>query len=211
MSLSRSRVAVLAAVLTPALGLAATVAPSALGASAAHEKTPAAARVAAAAPTTTLTLKVTGCEGCEIGLTSWIKGTPFSSAYGVTPRKVVDGTVVFTVPTSRTRGLVMSLQAPFAGHLQAQPLVALHYSGIGVGSPVSATQAAAGKAAHVCFAGTAESALTVAVKVGRTTGSSPQGEKVVAPRAFAAVSQPFIGTSQRTSNGVVYAQETVAC
>lgn len=210
MSLSRSRAAVLAAVMTPAVALAAAVAPSALGAPAVHEKTPTAAR-AAAAPTTTLTLKVTGCEGCEIGLTSWTKGTPASSAYGVTPRKVVDGTVVFEVPTSRTRGLVMSVQAPFAGHLEAQPLVALHYSGIGVGSPVSAPQAAAGKAAHVCFAGTAEPALTVAVKVGRTTGYSPQGAKVVAPRAFAAVSQPFIGTSQKTLNGVVYAQETVAC
>lgn len=210
MSLSRSRGAVLAAVLTPALGLAATVAPSALGASVAHEKTPTAAR-AAAAPTTTLTLNVTGCEGCEIGLTSWTKGTPASSAWSAEPQKVVDGTAVFAVPTSRTRGLVLSVDAPFAGALEAQPLVALHYSGIGVGSPVSATQAAAGKAAHVCFAGTAEPALTIAVKVGRTTGYSPQGEKVVAPRAFAAVSQPFIGTSMKTSNGVVYTQEAIAC
>ncbi|MBZ5733412.1 hypothetical protein K8Z61_02785 [Nocardioides sp. TRM66260-LWL] len=166
---------------------------------------------AAAAPLTKVTLKVSNCEGCSFAPTSAVEGASVFQTWSAEPRTVQDGTVTFTVPTWRTRGLVFAVDAPWAGRYGAQPLVTMHESGAKVGSAVTATQAATAKAGHVCFAGTASRSITLAVKVGRVTLKDERGRASVQPRAFAAVTQPYLGDSRRTDGGVVFTQETVFC
>ena len=74
----------------------------------------------AASPTTTITLKVTGCEGCTIGVQRAITGgnpskiTPAKPTFWEgTPVKVKSGVATLKVPTANTSGMSFTIAAPW--------------------------------------------------------------------------------------------------
>src|SRR5690348_763728 len=107
-----------ARVLTAALTI--PLAAALLGGSLTDLSSSAAARPAA--PRTHLTLKVTGCEGCQIGLTQALNGR--RKVWQAKGRTVKDGSVSWSIPTSRTHGLSITVLAPWDGGAGYVPTVA---------------------------------------------------------------------------------------
>lgn len=180
------------AALAPALGLAATAAPSSTG-------------TAASVSTTKVTLAVTGCDGCTLQLHQELEGR--TTTYDSSAQKVVDGKASWTVPTAATHGLSITVDAPWDGGVGAVPVVAFRYSGRQVGSPVTATQAKAARGGTGCFAGTAERTLTLPITVVRIPATNPPGDPIVTPVAFTAVTEPWIGGTQRAFHGQLATQD----
>ena len=87
---------------------------------------PAAVAAPGERPTTRLVLKVSGCEGCRVLPSSSVDaGKVWQAAAGT----VRDGRVVFDVPTKRTRGLRLVLDAPWEGETGGVAHVVMRYQG----------------------------------------------------------------------------------
>jgi hypothetical protein len=164
-----------------------------------------------AQPKTTVTLTVRGCEGCELQLQSWLEGETTGS-WASRPKEVVDGTVSWKVPTWRTEGLSIGLaDVPWADErLNAQPLVAMRYSGFKPGERVSYADAHSARKGTVCFAGTEEDALDLTVKVKPVKADGIGGE-VRAPMGWVVETQEWLRPMNRTNHGVLATQDVPFC
>ncbi len=105
-----------------------------------------------AAPTTKLTLQVTGCNGCHLRLTQALNGR--EKVWQSKQHTVEDGTVSWTVPTKRTHGLSITVLAPWDGGAGYVPAVVFRYAGEKVGDQVTNAVAKTKKRASSCWAGT---------------------------------------------------------
>ena len=81
----------------------------------------------AAPPTTQLTLQVSDCDGCTIGVASYLQGS--MDVWSAKPKKVKEGSVTFEVPTVQTTGLSITVRAPWEGATGYVTNVALRYQG----------------------------------------------------------------------------------
>ncbi|MBK9739403.1 MAG: peptidoglycan-binding protein [Actinobacteria bacterium] len=132
---------------------------------------------------TTIVLKVSGCDGCVL--------TPRSvrqTTSGMTPYldwkgpalTVTDGGASFVIPTANTRGMSIEIAAPWAsGDLGAVPLIALSK-----GRP-SEYDPSAREGVH-CWKGTTASQAVLPINVRRETVGAMGGGKAVAPNAYLA-------------------------
>lgn len=141
------------------------------------------APTAMAAPdggTTTITLRVSGCEGCTLRPKAWLQeesgAQPWASWNGPKLR-VRKGKATFTVPTAYTNGLSLEIRAPWMkGDIGAVPLVALSQ-----GTP-SADDPTFIEGNH-CWTGTTASTAQLAITVRKVTVDG-MGGKAVAPMAY---------------------------
>ena len=123
----------------------------------------AAPAAADAAPMTQLTLKVPACDGCTVGVASYLQGS--MDVWSAKPKKVEGGTVTFAVPTAATAGLSITVRAPWEGATGYVTNVALRYKGQQPGDKVGFTAARASTRASGCWAGTTEDTAAIKVEV----------------------------------------------
>ena len=164
--------------------------------------------VAEAAPTTRLTLQVPDCDGCTIGVASYLQGS--MDVWSAESRKVKDGSVTFAVPTDRTAGLSITVRAPWEGATGYVTNVALRYQGQQPGDKVGFTAARASTRASGCWAGTTEDAVTIKVKVRRVQVEG-YGGKVPGTLAWAPVTQDWLRPLVPAWHGVVGTQDVMPC
>ena len=161
-----------------------------------------------AAATTTLTLKFPTCEGCTVGVASFVLGT--DDAWSAKAKKVKDGVVRFAVPTDRTDGLSITVRAPWEGATGYVTNVALRYKGQQPGDKVGFVAARASSKASGCWAGTTQDAATIRVKV-RKVQVEGYGGKVPGSIAWATVTQDWLRPLVDTWHGVVGTQDVMPC
>lgn len=166
----------------------------------------------AADPTTTITFRVTGCEGCVL----WGATTPESGAIYQAPKaRVRGGVATATVPTAQTRGMYFSVDAPWKVLINAQPLLVFQYKGQPVGERTTRPQAIAAKRASACWAGTTSPAVELRVVVHRVRmpafdpGGSAKTTQV--PMAYVVPTQEAMVPFWPLVKGVLATQNSVAC
>jgi hypothetical protein len=200
-----SRVASAALAIAIALSvLAATTTGTATGSAAAAEGSSYAAK-----SWTKVAFTVSGCEGCRLRLTQARDGR--KNVWQSKSRTVTDGLVTWRVPTSRTRGLSVTVLAPWDGGAGYVPTVAFRYAGTDVGDTVTNATAKSKKRASACWAGTTRSAVTVPITVVRADGVTPTGQRIKTPRAFASVTQRWDQPMERVRRGISGTQDVVFC
>lgn len=137
--------------------------------------------VAAAAPsgTTTVTVRVTGCEGCVLRPMSAQQDADMDlKLWRGKPATVTGGMIRYQIPTRFTEGMSLEINAPWArGEVGAQLLVALSE-----GYP-SEYDSSYIEGEH-CWAGTQSRRATITVKVVRERGQSMSGGTAVYPLAW---------------------------
>jgi hypothetical protein len=200
---SRVRTALAAAL---AAGLPAALAAALLGGSLAA---PSSAAAHPAPPRTHLTLKVTGCEGCHIGLTQALDGR--RKVWQAKGRTVKDGTASWNIPTSRTHGLSITVIAPWDGGAGYVPTVAFRYAGERVGAPVTNAIAKRKHRASACWAGTTSDAATLPITVVHARSTNPPGDPIRTPRAFTSVTQDWETPMERAWHGISGTQDATYC
>jgi hypothetical protein len=162
-----------------------------------------------ATPHTHLTLAVTGCNGCHLRLTQAIDGR--REVWQSRSRTVRHGSVAWTLPTSRTHGLSITVLAPWDGGAGYVPTVAFRYAGERVGDRVTNATAASERRASACWAGTASSTARIAVTVVHARSTNPPGDPIRTPRAFTTVTQPWDGPMYRAWHGISGTQDATYC
>ena len=166
-----------------------------------------------ATPTTQLTLEMPGCDGCTVGVASYLYGTGSDAPLiwdDAKPKKVVDGEVTFAVPTDRTEGLSITVRAPWEGATGYVTNVVLRYKGEQTGDRVGFKAARAAKRATSCWAGTTEDADTIKV-VARKVTVAGYGTQVPGTIAYAKVTQDWLRPLVNTFHGVVGTQDLMPC
>jgi hypothetical protein len=167
--------------------------------------------VAAAEPTTTITMNVNGCNGCTITPVQAVTGA--ADVWTGSGGKVTGGSVVLTVPTARTVGMSFNLDASWQVDINAIPVIVTQYQGFQPGQRVTRQQAMAAKRATACWAGTAEPAVTLRLTVRRVwLPGFPEGtRRTKAPLAWLVPTAASTGGFSRTSRGVIAQQEAWYC
>lgn len=152
---------------------------------------------------TKVTVKTKGCKTCKVRLTeNRGGGAAWSSGW----EKGKKGTTHFTVPTSRTHGLTVQVEAPWEKKQKKTAEVVMRYKGQGVGDKVSAKEAQKAKKATSCYAGTTASDLTFTAKVKK----SKTGSKVAA-RAWVIKTQKFDKPIRKAPKGVLTTKKPTKC
>ena len=166
----------------------------------------------AASASTTITLKVTGCEGCTIGVQRAITGgnpskiSPAKPTFWEgTPAKVKGGIVTFKVPTANTSGMSFTITAPWESGTNYVSNIVLG-SAVPVGSAVTASQQAATTKATACWAGTKKTTATITVQVTKAISGG-----ATAARAWATPTVATVGTLADTTDGTLGNQEAYYC
>lgn len=162
-----------------------------------------------APPRTQLTLQVTGCEGCEIGLTQALNGR--RKVWQAPSRTVEDGSAEWSIPTSRTHGLSITVLAPWDGGGGYVPTVAFRYPGARVGDGVTNRFAKTKKRASACWAGTESGEATLEIKVVHARSTNPPGEPIRTPRAFTSTTQDWEKPMERAFHGISGTQDATYC
>ena len=199
------RLANAAALLVTTSILAAAVAPAASGAPTTRPE---------AAPRTTVTLVVAGCDGCTVGMQRAINTnstiTPHRPTYwNGRKAKVTAGRVTFSVPSAYTAGMTFTISTPWEGGTGFVANIVLGDSTTG-GKPVSVTKAKSRKMATACWAGTSSATATIRVRVTRVTVEG-YNEPATAPLAWASPTVPTVGPLDKTFSGTMGNQEAYYC
>lgn len=170
----------------------------------------------AIADTTTLTFKVTNCDGCTISAQTWVlddwEDVNHSRPQFDHKQVVVrSGSATMRVPTEVTRGMAFSMHR---GRLWVmyEPWVALHYRGQPIGSHVSARQASAAKRGSYCWAGTTKARVTLRLGYSRWQEDQPVGS--YAERVWSKTTLPTWRDREnmlRTPHGILGTQNPPFC
>lgn len=116
---------------------------------------------------TTLTLRVSGCDGCTIS--AW---TPTVSSTGgptVTAR-VKDGVATMQIPTAQTTGTSFQIDPVKDPDMDAVTLIVFQYRGVEPGVRVTKAQAKTYRRGSACWAGTTGTTAQLRVRVRRVWG-----------------------------------------
>jgi hypothetical protein len=156
-----------------------------------------------------VTFEARGCAGCELQA---LNGARRLENLWISPSKTVAGdTVTFRVPRPLTRGLSVSVQAPWEGSPPFRTAVVWRYGGHRTGDPVTFTDARSRSRASGCWGGTTEPSLTVALTIRRVTVLSTVGTPTAGSIAYARVTQPWTRPMSRVVKGVLGTQEAIVC
>lgn len=163
-----------------------------------------------AEPRSRLTFQVNDCNGCLVQLTNARRSDNKTVVWQSQDRLVRDGKVSFSVATDRTRGMSVSVKAPWEGNTGYRTLVAWRYNGNSVGDTVRIEQAVDKGRAAPCWAGTRERRVTIPLVVESVEVQGPRGP-VPGSIAFARETQKWLGGTRRVDEGVLGSQEAVVC
>lgn len=199
-------------------GAAAAVATAAVAAGLATAVSPAPAHAedrdaARAVPTTTITFEVPDCEGCEVGIVQgrWDDDARWGIRVWDGGQKTVeDGVVTFRIPTKRTEGLSMTVEAPWEGHTGYMTTVAFRYGGEKVGDTVGFHDAREKGKASACWAGTDADAVTIPLTV-RKVWVDGVRHRVRGSIAYASVTQEWMKPMRDVWDGILGSQEVNIC
>lgn len=195
--------------------LAAALVPAASGGAATGAVTDAATDARPAAARTALTFTVEDCEGCEIQLTSAL-GTYAEADAGEVDiwssrtRTVEDGSVTFTIPTKRTRGMSVAVEAPWEGHTGYRTTVAWRYNGKLQGDPVTLEEAVTRTKAAACWEGVRSREVTVPLVVEKVRVAGVK-KRVNGSIAFVPVTQSWLKPMREVRDGVLGSQDVNIC
>lgn len=173
-----------------------------------------AAPPASAEDMTTITMKVTGCEGCAITPVQALNaGSAQASIWTGTKAVVKNGRVVFTVPTAKTAGMSFNLDARWPVDMDAVPVIVTQYKGAQPGQRVTKRQAKAFDQATACWAGTTSTAVTLRVMVRRVwmPGFAQGSGKTKVPLAWMVPTAETSGGFADADKGVIAQQEAWYC
>ena len=166
------------------------------------------AEAAEAAPTTQLTLQVPGCDGCIVGVASYLQGS-----MDVWSAQAEEG----EGRSGDLRGADRPDRRPqhhragaWEGATGYVTNVALRYKGQQPGDKVGFTAARAATKASGCWAGTTDDAVTIKV-VARKVQVDGYGGKVPGTIAYAKVTQDWLRPLVPTCHGVVGTQDLMPC
>ncbi|MGB0190290.1 MAG: hypothetical protein ACPF9W_04890, partial [Nocardioides sp.] len=125
-------------------------------------------------------------------------------------RTVRDGKVAFPVPSSRTAGMQVLLDAPWEGHLGYRTTVVLRYAGEQAGDPMTPDEAVDRSRASSCFEGTSREKVVLPVEVHRVDVPGVHDE-VPGTLAFTSTALPWLTPMARTVEGVLGSQDVRVC
>lgn len=173
----------------------------------------------AAANTTDLTIRMSGCNGCKVtAVHSVHPGWDAIDDSGDWRKsaRVRKGVARLTVPTSRTRGMAFELYAGKYNAGNAVPMLALRYAGKAVGSKVGWYASAQGKRASYCWAGTDAPRVTLRIRTQRWVNRMrpPAAPERHIIRAWASPTQPTLRDDLNmdpTNDGVLGIQQGPFC
>ena len=166
----------------------------------------------AAAPRTTLTFVVDGCEGCEVRLTN-ARSTLDADVVHVwesRTRTVEDGRVSFRVATRRTWGLSATVVAPWEGHTGYVTTVAWRYDGERVGDRVTLEEAVTKSRGSACWEGVRRRRVTLPLVVEEVEVQGVH-ERVPGSIAFVPTTQGWLPPMRRVVDGVLGSQDVNIC
>ena len=168
--------------------------------------------VAAAISQTTITMRVSGCEGCTIIPAT----TPADSTeiYNGPRTKVKNGFASFVVPTAMTTGMYFAIEAAWKSEINAEPLIVFQYKGATAGGTVSKADAKSYKKASPCWSGTSASTAEIAVTVRRVWMPAfppKDGARTQVPLAWVAPTQNALAPFWPVIKGVLAVQDSVEC
>ncbi len=164
-----------------------------------------------AAPRTSLTLVVRGCDRCSVQLVHAIDGEAEHVWTSHRRRVGPDHRLVFHVLTSRTHGLSFVLDAPWAGNTGAVPNMVTRYAGHRVGTVVHRPGARHARRAEGCWAGTGAGAARLTFRVDRVRVRTVDGHRAKAPLAYSRHTLPSWQPMVRTYRGTIGNQDAFYC
>lgn len=164
-----------------------------------------------ASGSTTVTMRVTGCDGCSITPTQGLRlSTNNATTWVGTTVTVTDGRAVMVVPTRRTAGMSFTIDLPNPVQIGAMPVITTQYKGAVPGRVVSREQARAATDASACWSGTSSSTANLDVKVGRVVMKKFPGPGLVrVPLAWVVPTLDAPGGFDEAFKGVLGTQEGV--
>lgn len=172
--------------------------------------------VSGAAPaSTTITMSVTGCEGCVITPAR----TPADSTdvYNGPKATVRNGVATFVVPTAQTSGMYFSIDTDKPTQINAVPLIVFQYKGAAPGTTVTKAQGRAYKRASPCWTGTTAATAAISVTVARVLmpafvpGKPNSHKKTAVPMAWVVPTLSAPAPFWPLVKGVLATQDSVAC
>ena len=179
----------------------------ALAAPSSGEATPAQRQ---AAPRTSLTLVIRGCDRCTVQLQHAIQGG--SEVWTSRLRRVGnDHQVTFHPRTALTAGLSFVLRAPWEGNTGAVPNIVTRYAGHRVGSVVHRYGARHARRAEGCWAGTRADTARLRFQVDRVRVRTLDGHWTKAPLAYSRRTLPSWKPLVRTYKGTIGNQDAFYC
>ena len=171
----------------------------------------AAAATASGTGTTRLTYVVDGCDGCRVQLTNAQQGDRARPEVWMSPTKTVrNGSVSFTVRSSRTWGLSTTIEAPWEGHTGYRTNLVQRYAGHLVGDAVTAADAQSASRASSCWAGTRQARVRIPVEVHRVEVDGVHG-RVPGTLAFTTTTEDWQGGMRQAPGGVLGSQDVEVC
>lgn len=179
---------------------------------------PAMAGDSTSGPTTTITLRVDGCEGCTIS--AWTDSPLADDAANGGPAakaEVANGVAVIQLPTSQTRGASFQVDPVQDPLMNAVTLIVFRYKGAEVGATVTKPQTRGYREGSACWAGTSQETARLDVRVRSVWGPAFDPLAADAPKQ---ARQPvaWVVPTQRSAppywplfKGALQAQDTPAC
>jgi hypothetical protein len=182
-------------------------------ADASPDTTSAPASVTREARQTTITFELPGCDGCVIGLVQgrWDPDSKWGAkVWDGGQHEVVDGVATVTVPSRRTKGMSMTVEAPWEGHTGYITQTVFRYGGKKVGDEVGFKEARSKSKGAACWAGTRETEVTVPVTV-RKVWVQGLRHRVRGSIAYTSVTQDWMVPMRDVWNGVMGTQDVQIC
>ncbi|MBO0845129.1 MAG: hypothetical protein J2P22_06905 [Nocardioides sp.] len=158
--------------------------------------------------TTKMTFRAPGCNGCEVQVMDGAFRP--ENVWVGRNRTVRNGAVTFRVPRPLTRGLSMTVQAPWEGDTGYTTVVAFRYPGHDVGDAVSFADARSHKRGFACWGGTSHTDLTIPLTVRKVMVRGTFG-RTAGTIAYANTTQSWLRPVLPGRKGVIGAQDLIAC
>ena len=168
----------------------------------------------AASPMTTITMSVSGCEGCTIIPATNPAGS--SDIYNGPETKVSNGIATITVPTSQTAGMYFGILPSWKSEINARTLIVFQYRGARVDGTLTKSQAMAFSKASACWAGTADDTVDIRVTVRRVWmpadfPTATGAKRTQVPLAWVEPTQDALPPFWPAIKGVLLTQDSVDC
>jgi hypothetical protein len=159
--------------------------------------------------TTDVSFQTPGCAGCELQV---LNGARRPENLWISASKTVSAdSVSFKVPRPMTRGLSVTVQAPWEGSPPFRTAVVWRYGGHRVGDAVTFTDARSRARASGCWGGTTEPAVSIGLTIRQVTVDNTIGSPTAGSIAFARVTQAWRRPMNPVEKGVLGVQEAIVC
>ena len=160
---------------------------------------------------TRLTFEVPDCEKCEIQLAqARRKRSARVRVWTSRLREVRDGTVTFRPATRRTRGLSVTVRAPWEGQTGYLTTLAWRYGNTAVGDPISLEEAVTKNRASACWKGTRRRSVSIPLVVKEVEVAGVH-ERVPGSIAFVPVTRSWLRPMREVWDGVLGSQDVNIC